>query len=91
MVGPQVVAAVEEEHRAVTTVELDEVVPADDMARVVGDRDDEVEDDVLGEQIEEVLAIHESREALLDDAKEAIERTEVVHVVDHGSPPETPW
>jgi hypothetical protein len=86
-VGPQVVAAVEEEHGTVAPVELDEVVAADDMARVVGNRDDEVEDDVLGEQVEEVFAIKESGQALLDNPKEWIQRTEVVEVVNHGRLP----
>ena len=49
MVCPEVVAAVEEECGPVAAVELDEVRAADDVVRVVRNRDDEVEDHVLGE------------------------------------------
>jgi hypothetical protein len=48
-VHPQVVAAIQEEGGAVASVELDQVVTADHLPRVVGHRDDELEDDVLGE------------------------------------------
>src|ERR1700737_4949906 len=80
----KVVAWVEEERGAVAAVELDEVVAADDVARVVRNRDDEVEDHILGQQVEEVLTVHVSRKAFLDDPKERIQRTEVVHVLDHS-------
>ena len=73
----QVVAAVQEQRGAVAAVELDEVVAADDVARVVRNRDDEVEDHVLGQQVEEVVTVNESRKALLDDPKERIESAEV--------------
>src|ERR1700694_3259563 len=80
----QAVAAVEEERGAVAAVELDEVVAADDVARVVRNRDDEVEDHILGQQVEEVLTVHVSRKPFLDDPKERIQRAEVVHVLDHS-------
>src|ERR1700686_4243570 len=80
----QAVAAVEEERGAVAAVELDEVVAADDMARVVRNRDDEVEDHILGQQVEEVLTVHVSRKAFLDNPKKPNQRTEVVHVLDHS-------
>ena len=45
----QVVAAIKEEGGAVASIELDQVVTADHLPRVVGHGDDELEDDVLGE------------------------------------------
>ncbi len=54
-----------------------------------GSRDDEVEDDLFGQQVEEVPTIGDAIEALLDDAKERIERLEVVEVGDrrrHDAP-----
>ena len=88
MVDTQVVAAVEEEGGAVASVEFDEVGAADDVARVVRHRDDEVEDHVLGQQVEEVVTVNECRKALLDDAKEGIESAEVAHVLNHSAPPQ---
>jgi hypothetical protein len=41
---------------------------------VAGSRDDVVEDDLLGQQVEEVPTIGDAIEALLDDAKERAER-----------------
>ena len=52
------------------------------MPWVAGSRDDVVEDDVFGEQVEEVPTIGNAIEALLDDAKERVERLEVVEVSD---------
>ena len=48
-------------------VQLDEVVAADNVAWVVRNGDDEVEDDVVGHHVEEVLAVDQSRQAALDD------------------------
>src|SRR5258705_336966 len=62
----QVVAAVEEERGAVASVEFDEVRAADDVARVVRNRDDQVEHNVLGQHVEEVLTVHGPRKAVLD-------------------------
>jgi len=84
MMDTQVVAAVEEEHRPLAAVELDEVVSADDVARVVRHCDDEVEDHVLSQQVEEVLTVNESRKALLNDPKELIQSAEVAHVLNHS-------
>src|SRR3984893_6140223 len=84
VVYTQVVAAVQEQRGAVPSVEFDEVVAADDVARVVRNRDDEVEDHVLGQQVEEVVTVNESRKALLDDPKERIESAEVAHVLNHS-------
>jgi hypothetical protein len=85
VVYPQVVAAVEEKHRAVASVKLDEVVAADNAAWVVRNGDDEVEDDVVGQHVEEVLAIDEFRQAALDDPEERIQGAEVVHILNHST------
>ena len=42
-----------------------------------------IEDDVAGQQIEEVLPVSESRQALFDDPEERVQGAEVVHVLDH--------
>jgi hypothetical protein len=49
---------------------------------VAGSRDDVVEDDLFGQQVEEVPTIGDAIEALLDDAKERVKRLEVVEVGD---------
>ena len=87
----QVVAAVQEEHRPVAAVELDEVVAADDVALVARHRDYEIEGDILGQHVEEVLTVHVSRKAFLDSPKERIQGTEVVHVLDHSTSPGNCW
>src|SRR5260370_32476105 len=79
-IGPvhlQVVAAVEEERGSVAAVELDEVVTADYVPRVVGDSDDEVEDDVFCEKVEEVVSVRETLQTLLYDAEERVQVTKV--------------
>jgi hypothetical protein len=43
-------------------------------------RDDVVEDDLFGQQVEEVPTIGNAIEALLDDAKERVKGFEVVEV-----------
>jgi len=54
----------------------------DRRALGAGSRDDVVEDDVFGQQVEEVPTIRNAFEALLDDAKEGVERLEAVEVGD---------
>jgi hypothetical protein len=81
------VAAVEEKSGAIASVELDQVVAPHDVARVVRDRDHEVEDHVIGEKVEEMTAISEAVESFLDDAEERVQSLEVVHVVDRPSRP----
>jgi hypothetical protein len=80
-VHAQVVAAVEGKRGAVSSVELDEAVTADDVPRVVRDRNDEVEDDVFGEKVEEVVSVYETPEALFDDAEERVQSTKVFNVL----------
>src|SRR5713226_9576370 len=50
-VHAQVVAAVEEERGAVASIKLDQAVTADYVPRVVGNSDDEVEDNVISEKV----------------------------------------
>ena len=49
---------------------FDQVVAANYMARIVGHRDNEVEDDVVCQQIEEMIPIDEAAQAVFDDAEE---------------------
>ena len=65
----QVVAAVQAERGSVPPVQLDEVLAAGDVAGVVGHGDHEVEDDIVGEEVEEVFAVRVSAQAFLDDAE----------------------
>ena len=82
----QVIAAVKEERGSVTPVELDEVVPADHVARVAGDGDHKVEDDVVSQEIKEVLPIDVPSQPHLDDAEERVQRAEVFDPVSHPNP-----
>ena len=45
--------------------------------------DHEVEDDVFGEEVEEVVAVHVFAQTVLDDAEERIQGSEVFDVVYH--------
>jgi hypothetical protein len=71
-------------HRPVATVELDEVVAADDVARVARHCDYEIEGDVAGQHVEQVVTVNESRKALLNDPKERIQSAEVAHILNHS-------
>ena len=71
-VHAQVVAAVETERGAIASVQLDQVVAAHYMARIVGHRDNEVEDDVVCRQIEEMIPVDEAAQAVFDDAEERV-------------------
>jgi hypothetical protein len=53
----EVVTPVEDDHGPVGPVELADGLAALDVRRVARSRDDVVEDDVFGEQVEEVLTI----------------------------------
>src|SRR5438094_10484149 len=76
----QIETPVEEEHRAVAAVELNQLLAPFDPARVVGHRDDELEDDVIGQKIEEVLAFGQPIEPCLDHPEERLKGPEVLHV-----------
>ena len=77
----QVEASVQHEGLAIGPVQLGHCGATDDVPRVAGDRDDVVEDDIVGEEVEEVVPVGEPVEALFDNAKERVERCEVVPVV----------
>jgi hypothetical protein len=83
VVHAQVVAAVEEEYGSVAPVQLDEVGAADYVARVAGHGDHKVDDDVFGEEVEEVVAVRVLTQAFLDDAEERVQRPEVFDVLYH--------
>src|SRR3954451_23379175 len=78
----EVMTSVEDDHGSVRAVELGDGLAALDVPRIAGSRDDVVEDDLVGQQVEEVPTIGKAIEALLDDAKERVERLEVVEVGD---------
>src|SRR5438105_4999507 len=78
----EVVTPVQDDHGAVRAVELGDGLAALDVPWVAGSRDDVVEDDVFDQEVEEVPTIRNAIEALLDDAKERVERLEVVEVGD---------
>jgi hypothetical protein len=59
-VDPQIEASVKEERRLVAAVELDQVVAPGNPAGIARNGDDELEDDIIGQQIEEVAAIGQS-------------------------------
>ena len=59
-------------------------VAADHVPRIVGHGDDEVEDYVLCEQVEEVVSVHVSLKALLNDAEERVQGAEIAHVLNHS-------
>src|SRR2546427_8532315 len=73
-------SSTKDDHGAVRAVELGDGLAAFDAPWVAGSRDDVVEDDVFAQQVEEVATIRNAFEALLDDAKERVERPEVVEV-----------
>src|SRR5216684_2857605 len=80
----EIVAPVQDERVAVWAVKLCDGLAALDVPRVAGSGDDVVEDDVFGQQVEEVPAIGEAVEPLLDDPEERVQRLEVAEVVDRA-------
>jgi hypothetical protein len=78
----EVVTSVEDDDGAVGAVELGDGGAALDVPWVAGSRDDVVEDDTVGEEVEEVATVGDAVEALFDDAEERVERLEVVEVGD---------
>jgi hypothetical protein len=65
----EVVTSVKDDHRSVRAVQLGDGRAALDVPWVTGSRDDGLEGDVVGQQVEEVPTIGKAIEALLDDAK----------------------
>jgi hypothetical protein len=74
----QVEASIQYEHLPVRAVQLSDRRAADDVPWVAGHGDDVVENDLVGQQVEEVCPVGESNERLFDDAKERLQRPEVV-------------
>ena len=83
----QVETSVEHEGLAIGPVQLSHCGATHDVPRVAGDRDDVLEDDIIGQEVEEVVPVGEPVEALFDNAKERVERCEVVPVTyrPHGA------
>src|ERR1700730_9157776 len=79
----QVVATIEDDRGAIGAIQLGHGVAPYDTARVPRDRNDVLEDDVLGQQVEEVLTVHQSGYTSFDDPKERVQGLEVVEVADH--------
>lgn len=73
----QVVAAVEDESVAVGPVELGHRSAAFYPSGVAGNRGYVLEDDVLGEQVEEMAGSGQPVKPLLDDAEERVKRGEI--------------
>jgi hypothetical protein len=55
----QVVATIENDRGAIGAIQLGHGLAPGDKARVARDRDDVLEDDVLGQQVEEVVTVHQ--------------------------------
>ena len=77
MVDGQVEAAIEEECGAIRAIQLRYGLAPFDTPRVARDRDDVLEDDVLGQQVEEVLTVCQPGHAFPDDAEERVQGPEV--------------
>ena len=77
----EVKAPVEHEGVAIGSVQVRHGGATHDVPWVAGDRDDVVEYDIIGEEVEEVVPVGEPVEALFDDAEERVERCEVVQVM----------
>src|SRR6266550_6152956 len=78
----QVVATIENDGGAIGAIQLGHGVAAFDPSGVARHRNDVVDDDVLGQQVEEVLAVHQSGYTSFDDPKEWVQGLEVVEVAD---------
>jgi hypothetical protein len=78
----QVVATIENDRGAIGAIKLGHGLAPYDTARVARNRDDVLEDDILGQQVEEVLTVHQPGYAFLDDPKERVQGLEVVEVTD---------
>lgn len=76
----QVVTAIEVERRAVAPVKFNEIFTADHVSGIIRHRNYEVEDYVACENVEKVVAVDETFEALFDDAKERVQGTKVFNV-----------
>jgi hypothetical protein len=84
VVDGQVIATIEEECGAIRAIQLGYGLAPFDPARVARDRNDVLEDDVLGQQVEEVLPVHQPGHAFLDDPEERVQGPEVGEFSDRG-------
>src|SRR5271154_6900902 len=73
------------EGAAVRPVQLRDGIPAQYATGVAGDGDDVLEDDIVGQHVEVVVAVDEPVDPLLDDGEERLEGFEVFTVV-HDCP-----
>jgi hypothetical protein len=80
-VGSEVEAAIQEEAQVVATVELDQVVASRHPPGIAGNGDDELEGDIVGQELEEMAVVDQSREPLLDHPEERLQGLEVFCVV----------
>ena len=78
----KVVATLEDKCRAVRAIQLGYRLAPNDPTWVARDGDDVFEDNVLGQQVEEMVTIDQPRHALLDDPEERIQGLEVPKVAD---------
>ncbi|HSZ31617.1 MAG TPA: DUF4062 domain-containing protein [Pseudonocardiaceae bacterium] len=81
-VDGQLVRAVQAYHLAIAAVQLCDRVASLDAAGVAGDGDHVLDDNVLGQEVEEIIPVDQARESLLDDPEERVQRGEILEVVD---------
>src|ERR1022692_470358 len=79
-VDPQVEAAIEEERLVIAAVQADQFLPPLSPPRVAGHRDDELEDSVVGQEIEEMAAAGQPAEPFLDHPEKRLQRPEALRV-----------
>src|SRR5262249_31002504 len=72
VVDGQVIAAIEGERGAIMAIQLSYGLAPFDTAWVARNRNDVLEDDVLGQQVEEVLTVHQLGYSFLNDPKERV-------------------
>ena len=84
VVNGQIKAAVKNDHGAVGAVQLSDCGTSLDMPRVPRNRHHIVDGDVLCEDVEKMAGLNQPIQALFDDPKERIERSEVRQVGNGG-------
>src|ERR1700691_30301 len=76
-VDAQVVGGVHDHVIVVAAVQVNDVLPPFDAPGVAGDGDDVLDDDIVGQEVEVVLAVGEALQPFPDDAEEGAVGTEV--------------
>jgi hypothetical protein len=79
-VDGQVTSVVQDDGVTVSAVERGQVLPPLRPGRVYRDGDQELGDDVLGEDVEEVLAVDQAAQPFQDDLKERLKGLELLAV-----------